>query len=124
MENRSIDVNEGNRAKSEVKEFLLPAVCVNLNNKILLFLQLIVEYLSHLDHDAGESEAENDKYQADEEPEQGNIEDGAAPAPVCLIRIPGKSAKLVAYNSVQDEEGDIGDHAEENTGDKISYCQQ
>ena len=28
----------------------------------------------------------------------------------------------MAYNSVQDEEGDIGDHAEENTGDTNSYC--
>ena len=71
MENCSIDVDEGNRAKSEVKEFLLPAVCVNLN-KILLLLQLIVDLLSHLDHDAGESEAENDKHQADEEPEREN----------------------------------------------------
>ena len=30
----------------------------------------------------------------------------------------------MAYNSVQDEEGDIGDHAEENTGDTNSYRQQ
>ena len=72
MENCSIDVDEGNRAKSEVKKFLLPAVCVNLNNKILLLLQLIVDLLSHLDHDAGESEAENDEHQADEEPEREN----------------------------------------------------
>ena len=71
MENCSIDVDEGNRAKSEVEECLLPAVCVNLN-KILLLLQLIVDLLSHLDHDAGESEAENDEHQADEEPEREN----------------------------------------------------
>ena len=72
MENCRIDVDEGNRAKSEVEECLLPAVCVNLNNKILLLLQLIVDLLSHLDHDAGESEAENDEHQADEEPEREN----------------------------------------------------
>ena len=114
LEDSSIDVDEGNRGQGNVEEFLLPAIRVNLRRKMKAFN--FWTFLSHLDHDASEGKAENDKDKADEKPAQARISWCNPPIfPKNIIsKKPGKCAEPVSHNPIQDEEGDIGHHTGEN----------
>ena len=77
--------------------------------------------LSHLNHDAGEGETEDDKDEADEKPGQARMIKNRAPL-LCFFqcvctyfnKAPGKRPELVPNHPVQDKEGHIRNHAGED----------